>query len=182
MVVLFASSESFVPTIMRSRSAISRLRHTIHVGDIMDKEAFEYLTCMRPNASKEDVTKAVDLFGGRFIHLTYAASALISGEAGLAVLSMTIFNSIETRINDLPLKVRKVLIVVVQNIVQSPTKMITILYYHGTVSELTKDDLRLIDMINILDIEPGKRVFLGSRVVEIYFKENLSKLVKEFIK
>ena len=114
--------------------------------------------------------------------MTYAASALVSGEAGLAILSTTIFNSIETRINDLPLKVRKVLIVVVQNIVQSPTKMITILYYNGTVSELTKDDLRLIDMINILDVEPGKRLFLGSRVIDIYFKENLSKLVKEFIK
>ena len=47
-VVLFASSESSVPNIMQSRSAISRLRHTIHIGDITDKEAFESLTCMCP--------------------------------------------------------------------------------------------------------------------------------------
>ena len=53
---------------MQSHSAKSRLRHIIHIGDIMDKEAFEYLTCMCPNASKEYVTKAVELFGGRFIH------------------------------------------------------------------------------------------------------------------
>ena len=88
---------------------------------------------MCPNASK-DVTKAVELFGGRFTHLTYAASALVSGEAGLAVLRMTIFKDIETSINDLPLKDRTVLIIVVQNIVQSPTKMITIDNYYNTLS------------------------------------------------
>ena len=62
---------------------------------------------MCPNARKENATKAVELFGGQFIHLTYAASALISGEDGLAVLRMTIFKDIETSIKDLPLKVKK---------------------------------------------------------------------------
>ena len=130
---------------------------------------------MCPNASKEDVTKAVELFEGRFIHLTYAARALVSGEAGLAILRTTIFKDIETSIIKLPLKVRTVLIVVVQNIMQSPTKMITIDNYYDTLArELTEDDLRLINMTNILDIEPLEGVFFASRVVETYFKEKLS--------
>ena len=149
MVVLFVSSESSVPNIIQSRSAKSRLHHTFHISDITGKEAFEYLTCMCPNASKEDFTKAVELFGGRFTRLTYAASALVSGEAGLAILRTTIFKDIETSIIKLPLKVRTVLIVVVQNIMQSPTKMITIDNYYDTLArELTEDDLRLINMTN----------------------------------
>ena len=78
-----------MPNIMRSRSAKLRLRHTIQVGAITDEEEFKYLTCMCLKASEEDVQKAVDLFGGCFIRLTYAASALDSGEAGLAILITT---------------------------------------------------------------------------------------------
>ena len=176
MVVLFTSSESDVPKIMRSRSAKSRLRAVIQIGEITDEEALEYLTCMCPNASKEDVTKAVQLFGGRFIHLTHAADALPSGEAGIDRLKEKVFNDIWTTVIDLPPKVRNVLMVVVQNILQSPTKMITKDNYYGNlVRELSKDDLRLIDMTNILYINARRGVYLGSRVVEIYFKEEFSK-------
>ena len=174
MVVLFASSESSVTKIMCSRSAKSRLRHTIQVGDITNEEAFKYLTCMCPKASEEDVQKAVDLFGGRFMQLMYAASALDSGEAGLAILR-TIFKDIETSITRLPLKVREVLTVVVHNVLQSSTKMVTIDNYYNTFArELTEEDLKLIDMTNILDIEPLEGVFLASRIVETYFKQKFS--------
>lgn len=176
MVVLFTSSESSIPNIIRSRSAKSRLFETILIGEITDEEASEYLTCMRPNASKEDVTKAVQLVGGRFIDLTHAAKALSDGEAGIDRLKKAMFNEIWTTVIDLPPKVRKVLMVVVQNIVQSPTKMITKGNYYGNLArELSKDDLRLIDMTNVLYIDTQRGVFLGSRVVEIYFKEELSK-------
>ena len=65
--------------------------------------------------------------------------------------------------------------VVVHNIVQSPTKMVTINNYYNTLArELTEEDQKLIDITNILDIEPFEGVFLASRVVETYFKEKFS--------
>ena len=145
----------------------------LYVGDITDKEAVGYLTCMCPNASKDVVAKAVQLFGGRFIHLTIAASKFQFGDAGLAKARHTVFTDIATTLARLPFKVRTVLIAVVRSILQSPPKMITIAVYHTLVIELT-NDLRLIDITNIIEIKPLVGVFLASRAVETYFKEELS--------
>ena len=76
MVVLFASSESSVPNIMKSCSAKSQLVYTLNIGDITDKEAVNYLTCRCPNATKDVIAKAVQLIGGCFIHLTIVANKL----------------------------------------------------------------------------------------------------------
>ena len=129
---------------------------------------------MCPNASKDVVAKAVQLFGARFIHLTIAASKFQFGDAGLAKARHTVFTDIATTLARLPFKVRTVLIAVVRSILQSPPKMITIAVYHTLVIELTNDDLRLIDMTNIIEIKPLVGVFLASRAVETYFKEELS--------
>ena len=174
MVVLFASSESSVPNIMKSRSAKSRLSAILKIGDITDKEAVNYLTCMCPNATQDVIAKAVQLIGGRLIHLVFVADILKFGEAGLAKYKSTIFEDIETSIRRLPVNVRTILIAVVQNILQSPTKMITLDDYDALVRGLTQDDEKLIDMTNIIDIRPLKGVFLASRVVETYFKEESS--------
>ena len=65
-------------------------------------------------------------------------------EAGIDCLKNTIFQEIGTTMLKVPPKVRKVLIVV-QNILQSPTNMITTDHYYNTlVRELSLDDLNLI--------------------------------------
>ena len=59
LIFLFASSESSVTNIIRSRSSVSRLFGEITVVDISDEEAVGYLTCMCPNATKGVITSAV---------------------------------------------------------------------------------------------------------------------------
>ena len=174
MLVLFASRESSVPNIMKSRSAISPLVHTLIIGDITDKEAVNYLTCRCPNATNDVIAKAVQLIGGRFIHLTIVANRLRFGEAGLAEYKSTLFKEIQTSMHRLPVNIRTVLIAVVQSILQSPTKMITVDDYETLVRELTQDDQNLIDITNIIEIRMPEGVFLASRVIETYFKEKLS--------
>ena len=73
LTVLFVSSGSAVPNLMRSRSSASRLLGRITVGDITNKQAADYLTCRCPNISKDTIAKAVSLVGGRFVDLIIAA-------------------------------------------------------------------------------------------------------------
>ena len=82
MIILFVSSESIIPTIMRSRSAKSGMFGVLDIGDITDKEAVDYLTCMCPNTTSDVNQKVVQLVGGRFIHLELASDFLI-GEDGV---------------------------------------------------------------------------------------------------
>ena len=64
LIVLFAFSKSGVPNLMNARSSASRLIHTIRVGDVTDKQALDYLTCLCHNASKDDIATAVKFVGG----------------------------------------------------------------------------------------------------------------------
>ena len=172
MNVLFLSSESSVPNILRSRSAKSRMHSTLYVGDISDEEAIEYIACMCKNASKELVTRAVHYFGGRFIHLWQAATHInINGDAGLQKLIQRMYGELDFLFASLPFSVKNKLEIVLTNITQSPTKTITSMtYLHGT--GLSKDDRDLIDMKNILNVNPGNHsVFFASRIVGRYFEE-----------
>ena len=172
MNVLFLSSESSVPNILRSRSAKSRMRSTLYVGDISDEEAIEYIACMCKNASKELVTRAVHYFGGRFIHLWQAATNInINGDAGLQKLIQRMYGELNILFASLPSSVKNKLEIVLTNITQSPTKTITSMtYLHGT--GLSKDDRDLIDKKNILNVNPGNHsVSFASRIVERYFEE-----------
>lgn len=172
MVILFAASESIVPNIMRSRSAISRMSGELRIGDIKDKEAVNYLTCQCPNTSSDVIQKAVQLVGGRFIHLKIA-SKYLPKQSGLAVLRETLFRNMETTFFKLPLEVKTVLIAVVQNILQSPTKMISRLDYECLVRELTIDQQQLIEKTNFIEIKRRVGVHFASRFVQPYFEEHL---------
>ena len=66
LLFLFVSNENSVPSIMLTRSSASRMHKVIKMGNITDEEAVNYLTCMCPNATKEAITNAVRLVGGRF--------------------------------------------------------------------------------------------------------------------
>ena len=46
--------------------------------------------------------------------------------------------------------------------------------YDTLVRELTQNDQKLIDMTNLIEIRVQKGLFLASRVVETYFKEESS--------
>ena len=181
MVILFASSESIVPNIMRSRSAKSRLSGGVHVGDITDKEAVNYLTCMCPNISSDVIHKAVDLVGGRFAHLK-TASKYLRKQSGLAVLRETLFGEAETTFSKLPLEVKTVFIAVVQYLLQSPTKMIDTVDYDILVRELTIDQQQLIEMTNFIEIKRTKNeVYFASRFVRQFFEEKLNRLIRAIV-
>ena len=77
LIFLFASSESSVPNIVRSRSSVSRLFRTITMADISNEKGVDYLTCMCPNSTKGVITSAVRLVGGRFVDL-FTASLIIN--------------------------------------------------------------------------------------------------------
>ena len=177
MVILFASSESIVPDILRSRSAKSRLGGEVRIGDITDKEAVGYLTCMCPNTSSDVIHKGVELVGGRFIHLKIA-SKYLSKQSGLAALRETLFREVETTFFKLPLEIKTVLIAVVQKILQSPTKMIRSVDYDKLVRELTIDQQRLIEMTNFIEIKRRVGVYFASRFVQQFFEEEL-KVIQE---
>ena len=173
MNVLFLSSERSVPNILRSRSAKSRMRSILYVGDISDKEAIEYIACMCKNASNELVTRAVHYFGGRFIHLWQAAADINTyGGAGLQDTIELMYAELNVLLGSLPSSVRNKLEIVVTNITQSPTNTMTLMnYLHGT--GLSKDDRDLIDKINVLHINKlNHSVSFASRIVERYFEEH----------
>lgn len=174
MKVLFLSSESSVPTILRSRSAKSRMRSTTYVGDISDEEAIEYITCMCNNASKELVTQVVHYFGGRFIHLRQAAADVNTyGSAGLQDTINLMYKELSVLTGSLPLEVLQKLENVVKNITQSPTKSITHSDYISIQKTgLSQEDRDLIEKMNILNSNQRDfSVSFASRIVERFFKE-----------
>ena len=173
MNVLFLSSERSVPNILRSRSAKSRMRSILYVGDISDEEAIEYIACMCKNASKEIVTRTVHYFGGRFIHLWQAAENINSyGDAGLQDMIELKYAELNVLLGSLPSSVRNTLQIVATNITQSPTKTITHVNYFNDTG-LSKDDRDLIDKIDVLHINKlNHSVSFASRIVERYFEEH----------
>ena len=169
--ILFASSESSVLNIMRSRSSKSRLHEIIIVGDITDEEAIHYLSCMCPDATKDVVSKAVSLVGGRFNDLVIAAHYIQKGKANK--LENGLLTSIRADIVNLPSRIATVLDEVVQSILQSPKTTITRDAYNILVKLLNTSDLKAIEETNVLWIDE-KVVTFGSRLAQHYWKGILS--------
>ena len=167
MIVLFASSESSIPTIMRSRSSISRLHDVFEVGDITDEEAADYLICMCPNATKDVIAKTVQLIGGRFAHLKTAVGYINRGEADQ--LQTKLFGQIKSSLASVTPKTKTVLFDVVQRILQSPTKRIECCDFTNLVSVLNPDDQRSLDQTNVLMIG-GEEVAFGCSFIRIFCK------------
>ena len=107
LIFLFASSESSVPNIMRSRSSVSRLFRTITMVDINDEEAVDYLTCMCPNATKGVITSTVRLVGGRFVDLLTASQIINDGMAD--ELEEILLQKVEASFAPLPHQVKNIL-------------------------------------------------------------------------
>ena len=172
MTVLFMSSESAVPNLLRSRSASWIMSSTLYVEDISDKEAIEYVTCMCKNTSNELVTKVVDYFGGRFIHLKFAAKSIEKyGDVGLQQSIDSMYADLGRLIASLPPTVSNMLKNVVISITRSPTKTITFDDYVQNTG-LSNEHRQQIDATNILNDNHRKRtVSLASRIVEKFFEE-----------
>ena len=78
LTMLFATSDGRVPDLLRKRSAASRL-HYLYIDDISPEDAIEHLQCLLPTTSKEKLTEAVGLVGGRFAHLRRVYTVFKSG-------------------------------------------------------------------------------------------------------
>ena len=168
---VFASSGSSVPNIMRSRSSKSRLHEIITVGDITDEEAVNYLSCMCPNATKDVITNAVRLVGGRFNDLVVAAHYIQKGKANK--LENGLLTSIRADIISLPSRIATVLDEVVRRVLQSPRNTITRDAYNILVNKLNTSDLKAIEKTNVLWIDE-KVVTFGSRLAQHYWQGILS--------
>ena len=175
LIFMFASSESAVPNIMRSRSAASRLAPRKEIADITDKEAIDYLTCMCPNTTKDNITKAVALVGGRFCDLVMAAGVFNEGlETELeTILLDTQRYKLMSFFNTAPSKIVAIIVDVARSILQSPSNEITRDEYNSFVSMLDSKDKQFIEETNSFWIKSVEVTF-HSRLAQHYFKSLLS--------
>ena len=167
LIFLFASSESSVPNIIRSRSSVSRLFRTITMVDIRDEEAVEYLTCMCPNATKGVITSAIRLVGGRFVDLLAASQIISDGDADK--LKEILLQKLKASLATLPPQVKNVLYDVVRHILKSPRNKITRDEYKTLVSVLDTKDQDLIEIANIFWVKLDEVIF-HSPITQHYFK------------
>ena len=177
LIFLFASSESSVPVIMRSRSSKSRLVGSIEISDIADKEAAEYLKCRCPNATKNAITNAVRLVGGRFIDLATVAVEMINQRKTEKVLMRNAWADIIESLEKLPSRINNIMYDIAHSIVESPNGAITVDTYRSLISVLDVEDKELIQMTNLFHItkETGTVTF-HSRLIRHCFNAYLSEV------
>lgn len=176
LIVLFSSSESGVTNLMKSRSSASRLIHTVKVGDLTDKQAFDYLTCRCHNASKDEIADAVRLVGGRVVDLVTAARTMNARDMKMT-LEQQLLKAREgllqkSLMTSLPKRVRTVLYEIAHSLINSPSGKIAMSAYDSLVKELDEGDLKLIEATNVFSIE-SKEVTFHSRLTKRYFEDLL---------
>ncbi|CAG8700221.1 7891_t:CDS:2, partial [Scutellospora calospora] len=76
-IAVFISSEGVVPRRMESRSAWSRAKLTIEIGDLSKEESMKYLT--EKLKITEEAEKLYELVGGRILELKGVTDQLSSG-------------------------------------------------------------------------------------------------------
>ena len=167
LILLFSSSESSVPNIMLTRSSTSRLHELITVGDISDEQAVEYLSCMCPNATKDDIKSAVELVGGRFSDLVVAQDYINRG-IGYDNLKRFFLDSVRALIVALPSWIRDVVYKVMESILNSNNSMITRDEFNDLLKTLNTSDIELIEKLNVLRID-SRIVTFASRVTQHYW-------------
>ena len=172
--VVFVASDSSVPDLMTARSSISRLFYTIDIGDLTDEQALDYLTCLCDGASNDEIATAVNLVGGRFVDLLYAAHVIKIRKHGvnksLEKLLLDTRKDLEkTLLYALPTRVHTAVFKIARGLLESSTGTLTLSEYASYVKELNQTDRQLIDTINIFSIN-SPDVMFHSRLTKRYFE------------
>ena len=174
LIVVFVASDSSIPDLMTARSSISRLFYTIDIGDLTDEQALDYLTCLCDGASNDEIATAVNLVGGRFVDLLYAAHVIKIRKHGvnesLEKLLLDNRKDLEkTLLYALPTRVHTAVFKIARGLLESSTGTLTLSEYASYVKELNQTDRQLIDAINIFSIN-SPDVMFHSRLTKRYFE------------
>ena len=122
------------------------------MGDISDEQTVEYLLCMCPNATKDDITNAIELVGGRFSDLAIAQDYI---NCGIRHDDQKRFflDSVCAQIVALPSWIRDVVYKVVESILNSNTSTITRDKFNDLVKTFNTSDIELIEKLGVLRID-----------------------------
>ena len=173
LIFLFSSNKNSVPSIMQTQSSASRMHEVIKMGDITDEEAVNFLTCMCPNATKDAITNAVRLVGGRFSDLDIAAEHINAGIIDGDKLEGFFFKSIQAVIVALPSQIRTVMYEIARSILKSSGNKITRDEFNVLMDTFNISDLKLIEKTNVLWIDPHMVTF-ASRITQTYWERKIS--------
>ena len=176
IIILFVSSERNVPSIIKSRSSVSRLHPSIILGDITDQEAIHYLSCMCPNASNNTITNTVRLTGGRFSDLVKAT--LLVCQENADQLQEELFHVISENIRRLKKETKSFQITdvtfdIAKCILKSPDNTISMETYESLMGVLNVEHQESVEASNFFFIS-AEGVTFHSRVTEHYFKAYLT--------
>ena len=182
LTMLFATSDGRVPDLLRKRSAASRL-HSLYIEDISHEDAIEHLQCLLPTTSKEKLTEAVGLVGGRFTHLRKTYRVFKSGH-GMDELRDQLYADVRSELerifgfivnlrgnvtNDLAL----VTMAIARAILESKDKQITLDELASIVqlysNEQQQEDVKRLLSSNIF-MERMHYTKFGSTLMQSYFE------------
>ncbi|RHZ44891.1 hypothetical protein Glove_707g40 [Diversispora epigaea] len=175
-IAVFVCSDGSVPRRMRMRSAWSRAKPVIEIGDLSEKESMQYLIDKR-KIKEDDAKKLYELVGGRIVTLKSVADDFIAGQSFeniKAIVFNDIYNNFEKAKINPNQKNHKMAKIIIKALLNSKNVL-----HISMLRELTKMEPDEFLENNIFAYHPrDMTVTFQSRSTERYIRENADKFIK----
>ncbi|CAG8667676.1 13317_t:CDS:2, partial [Acaulospora morrowiae] len=177
-IAVFVSSEGSVPRRMETRSAWSRAKPVVEIGDLSKEESMTYLTKKR-NINEVDAKKLYELVGGRFLDLKTVADDFLAGQSS-EVIKQQVLTEVEKKFQSARLLPKDPRYEVGKSIINDLLKSKELSFLEFKLHFDENDELNEVLGSNIFAYHPEKNtVSFQSQSVKYYILEKADIFIKK---